>query len=216
MSDKTFLAIDTSTAQISVAIMKESQVLSEVKQIDALRHAELASQLVNECLEGANLKPEKIDVYLCGIGPGPFTGLRVGVITAKIFAQVFDKPVYGICSHDAIAIAQDFGDTFTVITDARRKEVYATEYLKNQRINTPLVVKREAIISRNLVENEFPLAKNLISQAQFALSQGQELTVSDFVLDEAANDGSKVRLPKDILLPAIPLYLRVPDAKPKP
>ncbi len=216
MSDKTFLAIDTSTAQISVAIMKESQVLSEVKQIDALRHAELASQLVQDCLKSANLKPEKIDVYLCGIGPGPFTGLRVGVMTAKIFAQVFDKPVYGICSHDAIAIAQDFGDTFTVITDARRKEVYATEYLKNQRINTPLVVKREAIISRNLVENEFPLAKNLISQAQFALSQGQELTVSDFVLDEAANDGSRVKLPNDILLPAIPLYLRVPDAKPKP
>jgi len=216
MSDKTYLAIDTSTAQISVAIMKGIQVLSEAAQIDALRHAELASQLVQDCLTEADLKPEKIDVYLCGIGPGPFTGLRVGVMTAKIFAQVFDKPIYGICSHDAIAIAQDFEDTFTVITDARRKEVYATEYLKNQRINTPLVVKREAILSKNLVENEYPLARNLIRQAQFALSQNQELTVSDFVLDEAANDGSKVKLPEDILLPAIPLYLRVPDAKPKP
>ncbi|MGA1099179.1 MAG: tRNA (adenosine(37)-N6)-threonylcarbamoyltransferase complex dimerization subunit type 1 TsaB [Candidatus Nanopelagicales bacterium] len=216
MSDKTYLAIDTSTAQISVAIMEGSQVLSEVMKIDALRHAELASQLVKECLKSANLKSEEIDVYLCGIGPGPFTGLRVGVMTAKIFAQVFDKPIYGICSHDAIAIAQDFEDTFTVITDARRKEVYATEYLKNQRINTPLVVKREAIVSKNLVENEYPLARNLINQAQFALSQGQDLTVNDFVLDEAANDGSKVKLPKDILLPAIPLYLRVPDAKPKP
>ncbi|MGA1450244.1 MAG: hypothetical protein ACO4AN_06325, partial [Candidatus Nanopelagicales bacterium] len=59
------------------------------------------------------------------------------------------------------------------------------------------------------------LARNLISQAQFALSQDQDLTVNDFVLDEAENDGSKVKLPNDILLPAIPLYLRVPDAKPK-
>ncbi len=216
MSDKTYLAIDTSTAQISVAIMRGNRVLSEAKKVDALRHAELASQLVKDCLKSADLKSEKIDVYLCGIGPGPFTGLRVGVMTAKIFAQVFDKPVYGICSHDAIAIAQDFKEAFTVITDARRKEVYATEYLKNQRLNTPLVVKRDAILSKNLVENENPLARNLISQAQLALSQGQDLTVTNFVLDEAENDGSRVKLPNDILLPALPLYLRVPDAKPKP
>lgn len=215
MRETTYLAIDTATAQISVAIMKNDQLLAEISHIDALRHAELASGLIQNALAQANLKPEDIDIYLCGIGPGPFTGLRVGVITAKIMALVNQKPVYGICSHDAIAIEQTFENEFTVITDARRKEVYATEYLKNQRTNTPLVLKREIINSQNIIENQFPLAKNLIKQAQFALSQSQELKITDFILDEADNDGARVKLPKDILLPAIPLYLRVPDAKPQ-
>ena len=101
------------------------------------------------------------------------------------------------------------------MTDARRKEVYATSYLKNQRTNTPLVLKREAINSPQLIEDQYPLAKDLIKQAQFALLQNQELKVTDFILDEADQNGAKVKLPKDILLPAIPLYLRVPDAKPQ-
>lgn len=215
MNSQTFLAIDTSTAQISVAIMRDSQVLAEISELDALRHAELASGMIQKALSLANLKSQEIDIYICGIGPGPFTGLRVGVITAKIMALVNQKPVYGICSHDAIALNQKYEDEFTVVTDARRKEVYATSYLKNQRTNTPLVLKREAINSPQLIEDQYPLAKDLIKQAQFALLQNQELKVTDFILDEADQNGAKVKLPKDILLPAIPLYLRVPDAKPQ-
>ncbi len=216
MKDNIFLAIDTSTAQISVAIVKADEVLAAVSKVDALRHAELASNLIEQALAQAQLKPKAIDSYVCGIGPGPFTGLRVGVITAKIMALVNEKPVYGICSHDGIAITQNFENEFTVVTDARRKEVYATVYLKNKRVDTPLVLKRELITSKNIVEDVYPLAQNLIKQAQFAIAQNQELKVTNFILDEAQNDGAKVKLPADILLPAIPLYLRVPDAKPKP
>jgi tRNA threonylcarbamoyl adenosine modification protein YeaZ len=214
MTEPIFLAIDTSTAQISVAIVQGDTVLAEKSQIDPLRHAELASSFIEECLTAAKLSPADISIYLCGIGPGPFTGLRVGIITAKIMAMVSQKPIYGICSHDAIALLGPKSQNFTVVTDARRKEVYATSYLNNQRLGTPLVKKRELIIDEIVIENEYPLAENLIKQAQFALAQNQTLTVENFILDEAENDGSKVKLPKDILLPATPLYLRIPDAKP--
>lgn len=100
-----------------------------------------------------------------------------------------------------------------MVTDARRKEVYATSYLNNQRLSTPLVKKRELILDEIVIENEYPLAENLIKQAQIALAQNQTLNIENFILDEAENDGAKVKLPSDILLPAIPLYLRIPDAK---
>jgi tRNA threonylcarbamoyladenosine biosynthesis protein TsaB len=214
MTEPIFLAIDTSTAQISVAIVQGDQVLAERAKVDPLRHAELASGLISDCLQEANLTPSDISIFICGIGPGPFTGLRVGVITAKVMALISQKPIYGICSHDAIAINQPKDQTFSVITDARRKEVYVTAFLGNKRINTPLVKKRETITAEIIIENTYPLAKDLIKQAQFALANNQKLVVENFILDEAENDGSKVELPQDILLPAIPLYLRVPDAKP--
>lgn len=213
MNQPIFLAIDTSTAQISVAIGKGDQVLAEENKIDALRHAELASDLIKTVLDKAQLTIGEIDIYLCGIGPGPFTGLRVGVVTAQMLALVNQKPLYGICSHDAIAMAQTLGAEFTVITDARRKEVYATQYLGQLRTHTPLVKKRELINAPLIVEDQYPLAKNLIKQAQYALAKGEDLEVKDFILDAADQDGSKVKLPQNILLPSIPLYLRVPDAK---
>jgi tRNA threonylcarbamoyl adenosine modification protein YeaZ len=215
MTEPIFLAVDTSTAQISVAISQGEKVLATETRIDALRHAELASVLIQAALKQASLSVKDIDIYLCGIGPGPFTGLRVGIISAKVLAMVNQKPLYGICSHDAIAFTQSASGPFTIITDARRKEVYATEYQENKRLNTPLVKKREEIKSHRVITGVFPLAENLIRQAQFALANGEKLQVKNFVLDEAENDGSKVKLPSDILLPAIPLYLRIPDAKPK-
>jgi tRNA threonylcarbamoyladenosine biosynthesis protein TsaB len=214
MTEPIFLAIDTSTEQISVAIVQGENLLAEKSQIDPLRHAELASSFIAECLTKAHLSPVEVDIFICGIGPGPFTGLRVGIITAKIMAMVNQKPIYGICSHDAIALDGPKDQNFTVITDARRKEVYATKYLNNQRQDTPLVKKRELILDEVVIENQYPLAKNLVKQAQIALAQNQTLSVESFILDDAENDGAKVQLPTDILLPAIPLYLRIPDAKP--
>lgn len=214
MTEPIFLAIDTSTAQISIAISQGKKVLASETRIDALRHAELASVMIQAALKQASLTPKDIDIYLCGIGPGPFTGLRVGIISAKIMAMVNQKLLFGICSHDAIAYLQP-KSTFTVITDARRKEVYATEYQGNKRVSTPLVKKREDIKSQQVIEGVFPLAEDLIRQAQFALANNEKLQVENFLLDEAENDGAKVKLPTDILLPAIPLYLRIPDAKPK-
>lgn len=214
MTEPTFLAIDTSTAQISVAISQGKKVLASKTRIEALRHAELASVLIQATLKQAGLAVKDIDIYLCGIGPGPFTGLRVGIISAKIMAMVNQKPIFGICSHDAIARLHP-NSALTVITDARRKEVYATEYQGNKRISTPLVKKRQEIDSQQIIEGMFPLAENLIRQAQFAFANNQKLQVENFLLDEAENDGARVKLPSDILLPAIPLYLRIPEAKPK-
>lgn len=71
MTEPIFFAIDTSTAQISVAIVQGETVLAKKSKIDALRHAELASSFIEECLETAKLTPTDIAIYLCGIGPGP-------------------------------------------------------------------------------------------------------------------------------------------------
>lgn len=124
------LGIDTSAA-ISAAIIRDDEVLSATSVHAPRRHAELLSTLVSNVIEESGVSRHDLDGIAAGIGPGPFTGLRVGLVTAQTFGYALAKPVYGIPSLDALALtARDAGidSELAVLTDARRGEVYWARY----------------------------------------------------------------------------------------
>ncbi|MDP3208903.1 MAG: tRNA (adenosine(37)-N6)-threonylcarbamoyltransferase complex dimerization subunit type 1 TsaB [Rhodoglobus sp.] len=120
------LAIDTS-AGTSVAIVdREAGILAEHGSTDTRRHAEVIGQLIRACLDDSGVSVTDLSGVVAGMGPGPFTGLRVGIAAARAFAFGAGKPMVPVVSHDAIA----FGATGPVLvaTDARRHEVYWSTY----------------------------------------------------------------------------------------
>ena len=125
------LAIDTS-AGTSVAIVdRERGVLSEHSEADTRRHAEVVGQLISECLQESGVTVGELAGVAMGMGPGPFTGLRVGIAAGNAFAFGAGKPAVRVVSHDAIAF-QHFSagerGPLLVVTDARRREVYWSRY----------------------------------------------------------------------------------------
>lgn len=122
------LAIDTS-AGTSVAIVDPSTggVVAERSTPDTMRHAEVIGTLLAEVLSAAGVRPSSLGGVVVGMGPGPFTGLRVGIAAARTFALGAGLPLHPMVSADAIARAQKLAgalDTIIVVTDARRKEVF--------------------------------------------------------------------------------------------
>lgn len=125
------LAIDTSTSAIGVAVHDGARVLAEVVREDARRHGELLAPAVVQVLQDAGIERHDLTRVVCGVGPGPFTGLRVGVVTALVLAHSLGLPTPdGVCSLDALAHAMvgEHEGELLVATDARRKEVYWARY----------------------------------------------------------------------------------------
>ena len=129
------LAFDTATPVVTVAIHDGDRVLAEVTKADARRHGELLAPSIASVLGESGTTLDAITAVVTGIGPGPYTGLRVGVVTACALGAALDVPVHGICTLDAIAYDVVHGagtraprEPFLVATDARRKEVYWAEY----------------------------------------------------------------------------------------
>ncbi|HSE08562.1 MAG TPA: tRNA (adenosine(37)-N6)-threonylcarbamoyltransferase complex dimerization subunit type 1 TsaB [Nocardioidaceae bacterium] len=144
------LAFDTATPAVTVALYDGQQVVAERTTVDAMRHGELLAPGISGVLEEAGLIRQDITAVAVGVGPGPFTGLRVGLMTARTLGTVLEIPVYGVCSLDVLAVeAVDAGlvdGPFHVATDARRKEVYFASYdADGFRITGPEVVKPDAV-----------------------------------------------------------------------
>ena len=129
----TTLAIDTSTSRTSVGIIENGKVLWSGFRDGATAHGPALPALVQEAIAG-----RIIDEVVVGMGPGPFTGLRIGIAFAHSFALARGIPVRGICSLDAIA-AQVNEKDFIITVDARRKEVYWARYIDGVRVGEPAV-----------------------------------------------------------------------------
>jgi tRNA threonylcarbamoyl adenosine modification protein YeaZ len=127
------LAIDTSTSRTSVAIIEADTVIFSGFIDGATAHGPSLPALVQEALAVS-----EVNEVVVGMGPGPFTGLRVGIAFAQSFALARDIPVRGVCSLDAIA-AQIGEKDFIVTVDARRKEVYWARYTDGVRVGEPAV-----------------------------------------------------------------------------
>ena len=127
------LAIDTSTSRTSVAIIEADNVLFIGFLDGATAHGPSLPALVQEALAISD-----VDEVVVGMGPGPFTGLRVGIAFAHSFALAREIPVRGVCSLDAIASQIDEKD-FIITVDARRKEVYWARYTDGVRVGEPAV-----------------------------------------------------------------------------
>ena len=127
------LAIDTSTSRSCVAIIDGAKVLYSGFRDGATAHGPSLPALVQEALSVSD-----VDEVVVGMGPGPFTGLRVGIAFAQSFALAREIPVRGVCSLDAIA-AQVTDKDFIITVDARRKEVYWARYTQGVRVGDPAV-----------------------------------------------------------------------------
>ena len=147
------LAIDTSNSRTIVGLIDGDSVLFEKFHEGATDHGRALSQLVAEALK-VSAPPQQVVV---GMGPGPFTGLRVGISFAHTFGLARNIPVIGVCSLDAIDIKKD---DYTVAIDARRKEIYWARYKDGVRIEGPAVSKPAEV--NGFIIDQYPDMKKLV------------------------------------------------------
>lgn len=140
------LAFDTATPAVTVALHDGSSLLAERTATGAARHGELLAPAIASVLAEAGATRADVTGIAVGVGPGPFTGLRVGVVTARTLGLVLDVPVQGVCTLDILAAGSGLDGEFLVATDARRKEVYWASYAGvGARLDGPHVARPEAI-----------------------------------------------------------------------
>ena len=151
------LAIDTSTSRTVVGLLDGGKVLFEKYAEGATDHGRAVSDLVAEALL-INAAPE---VVVVGMGPGPFTGLRVGIAFARTFALAREIPVIGVCSLDAIETGKS---DYTVAIDARRKEIYWARYEGGKRVEGPSVNKPDEV--SEFIIDLYPNVSSLVNLAQ--------------------------------------------------
>ena len=206
------LAIDTATTDLVTGVVDtETGAVTERILTDTRAHNEQLIPTVEELLQTTSLAYTDLDAIVVGCGPGPFTGLRVGMATASALGDALSIPVHGVCTHDAIAASAAAQGRTLVATDARRKEIYWATYEDGQRVEGPDVVKPaeiqvavdSVIIPDNLVAK---LPEELQNLPHTAANPRPAGLVAVANLDAAPE-------------PLTPLYLRRPDAvppKPKP
>ena len=187
----TILAIDTATPAVVAAVLRRADdgvisLCAERIVVDAHAHAEQLTPNVVAVVADSGLTMGDLDAIVVGCGPGPFTGLRIGMATAAAYGHALGLPVRGVCSLDAIG-GRTTGEVL-VVTDARRREVYWARYRDGTRIEGPGVDGLAAvpIDGAELVSGAQPTPAGLV----------------------AAVGGWEAEP-----LPLVPLYLRRPDAK---
>jgi tRNA threonylcarbamoyladenosine biosynthesis protein TsaB len=141
------LAFDTATPYVTVALHDGDDVVGERRSEQRMKHGEQLAPLIEAVLAGAGIVRQDLTAIAVGVGPGPFTGLRVGLVTARTLGFVLEIPVYGVCSLDILACEAAGGSRpidrdFVVATDARRKEVYLASYdERGRRLDGPDVLR---------------------------------------------------------------------------
>jgi tRNA threonylcarbamoyl adenosine modification protein YeaZ len=211
------LAIDTSSAAVTAAVVEVSSagaaavevaIRAERVTVNARGHGEYLAPAIAACLAEAGAAPPDMGAIVAGTGPGPFTGLRVGLVTAAVMGHALGVPTYGVCSLDAIAGACDGDLPLLVAADARRKEVYWARYVDGVRVAGPAVsrpvdvpagggqmagagARRHAdVLGLPLVAPDYPSALALVRCAAERIRAGARSE------------------------PLVPRYLRRPDASP--
>ncbi|EPH39335.1 hypothetical protein STRAU_7594 [Streptomyces aurantiacus JA 4570] len=195
---------------MTVALHDGTSVIAESSQVDARRHGELLLPAVHRVLADAGLRLDAVTAVVAGVGPGPYTGLRVGLMTADTFGLALGVPVHGVCTLDGLAYASGIEDgPFVVATDARRKEVYWARYEDARtRVGGP-AVDRPADIAEEVAGLPAVGAGAALYPDAFADVRGPEHVTAAALASLAAE---KLAAGEELLEPR-PLYLRRPDAQ---
>ncbi|PRY43613.1 tRNA (adenosine(37)-N6)-threonylcarbamoyltransferase complex dimerization subunit type 1 TsaB [Umezawaea tangerina] len=150
------LAIDTATPAVTAGVVdltadSPPRLLAQRVTLDAKAHGELLTPHLTDALAEAGRTFADVDAIVVGAGPGPFTGLRVGLVTAAALGQALGKPVYPVPTPDAVALAAATGEPLLVATDARRREVYWAVYdAAGVRVDGPGVDRPADLAERGL------------------------------------------------------------------
>lgn len=204
------LALDTATPAVTVALHDGTAVIASSSQVDARRHGELLLPAVDRVLAEAGVKLDAVTEIVTGIGPGPYTGLRVGLMTADTFGLALGVPVHGLCTLDGLAYAADIEKgPFVVATDARRKEVYWAVYEDSRTRRTEPAVDRPGDIAEKVAGLPAVGAGALLYPDTFPVVHEPE-HVSAAALASLAV--AKLAAGEELPAPR-PLYLRRPDAQ---
>ncbi|CAN5545489.1 tRNA (adenosine(37)-N6)-threonylcarbamoyltransferase complex dimerization subunit type 1 TsaB [soil metagenome] len=139
------LAIDTSAGTSVAVVDHELGILAQADEADTRRHAEVIGTLIQRVLAEAAVAPGDLSGVVAGMGPGPFTGLRVGIAAARAFAFGIGRPVVPLISHDALAL--DASEPLLVVTDARRREVAWSSYSGSDELGMPIRLAGPALAS---------------------------------------------------------------------
>jgi tRNA threonylcarbamoyl adenosine modification protein YeaZ len=203
------LAFDTATPAVTVAVGDEEHVMAEETAIDARRQGELLVPFIEKVLAAAGVTGNDLDAIVAGAGPGPYTGLRVGLVTARVLGSTFGVRVHGVCTLDIIAadaVPAAAGREFLVATDARRREVYWARYSSGgQRRSGPGVAAPGSLPAHLPAAGEGPVAYPGLLGEAISPRYPSAATAVIFSAKRLAAAGP--------LLPAEPLYLRRPDAR---
>jgi tRNA threonylcarbamoyl adenosine modification protein YeaZ len=154
MPDRIVLGIDTSTV-VAVGLAVGGEAVATASLDDRMAHVEQLAVLVKQVSATAGVSLNQLSEIVVGLGPGPFTGLRVGIVTAQVLSATLGARLHGVCSLDVIAAqyvaeqsAQVLDSDFVVATDARRREVYWARYggdgtrVQGPAVNLPMAVPR--------------------------------------------------------------------------
>jgi tRNA threonylcarbamoyl adenosine modification protein YeaZ len=205
--------MDTATPAVTAGVVEVTAdaVVQRSAQVahDARKHAELLMPEVLAACDAAGIALREIDAVVTGVGPGPFTGLRVGMVTAAALGDALGVPVHGVCSLDAIASGCGYGGGgLLVVTDARRREVYWAAYdTDGRRVEGPHVDTPAALLDQ-------------ISELRVTAAAGGSAEVTGLPVGgpAAPSPASLVAASAEVLRagvvpgPLEPLYLRRPDA----
>lgn len=221
------LALDTSgDIAVSLLALEDGQagpVVAARRAAEPRRHAELLAPMVTDVLADAGARRGDVRAVVVGTGPAPFTGLRAGLVTARVLARALGVPVHGVPSLDALA-AQAFaagvtteGEVLAVI-DARRREVYAARYRAAGQTEGPdvatvggPVVDRPAAVAASLAEGAVVVGPGaLLHPDELRAATGGPTAVDPASLAALA----LTRVARGAELPTEPLYLRRPDVTP--
>nr|WP_202387806.1 tRNA (adenosine(37)-N6)-threonylcarbamoyltransferase complex dimerization subunit type 1 TsaB [Nocardioides flavescens] len=204
------LTFDTATPLVTVALHDGDEVVRELVSELPMRHGEQLAPLVDTALREQGLVRQDLTAIGVGVGPGPFTGLRVGLVTARTLAYALEIPVYGVCTLDVLAVeAADSGAVagpFAVATDARRKEVYLATYdADGVRLDGP-VVDRPAELAAGLAAGLPVVGEGAVLYPEaFPDAVGPTRPSAGWLARVIAEERAELRDPE-------PLYLRRPDA----
>lgn len=208
------LAIDTSSAHIVSGIVEISgeQVvaLASSTHLGATMHAEVLAPSIAQVCDEAGTALAELDGVVVGLGPGPFTGLRVGVVTAASLGDALGLPVWGVCSLDALPAADAPGRTLAV-SDARRKELYFALYDGDCRLDEPGVAKPADLVSSIGEVDRVVHAgadKYLDELATLSVEVVERYADAASIVRVALRDGLIGGAPSELQ----PIYIRRPDA----
>src|SRR3954447_24748280 len=205
------LAIDTSSPAVTAGVVTVGPevALAAVRAPLAARgHGELLAPSIADCLADAGIRPDQVGAVVAGTGPGPYTGLRVGRVTAPACADARGIPAYGVCSLDAIGPSAADEPALLVATDARRREVYFARYASGRRVGDVGVDYPDHVPVDGLAAVAGAGA-DLYADAWPQLTRRAERYPDPASLVRLARERIEAGAPSE---PLTPLYLRRPDA----
>ena len=199
---------------VSVVLVDDERVLSRRDHEANNAHGEVLAALIDAVLREAEIAPADLSVVGVGLGPGPFTGLRVGIVTAAATGDALRIPVYGACSLDAVGVDDAVrGQPFAAVTDARRRQVYWAAYDDaGDRIDGPDLAPPTDLASRLRGHVRTVVGPRATQYAEVFAG----LEVADTRWPDAqwlAIDALRQRVSGVVPEPLTPMYLRRPDAR---